>query len=52
MDLIEIEDGVMTGYEVKRKDGKRVGAPTQFKATYPDAGFECITPSELVEFLM
>ncbi len=52
VDLIEIEDGVMTGFEVKRKKGKKVGAPAQFTAAYPEAKFECITPSELMEFLM
>ena len=52
VDLIEIEDGVMTGYEIKRKEGKRVGAPASFTAAYPDAHFKCITPSELMEFLM
>ena len=52
VDLIEIEDGVMTGFEVKRKEGKRVEAPAQFRAAYPDAQFKCITPSELMEFLM
>jgi predicted AAA+ superfamily ATPase len=52
VDLIEIEDGVMTGFEVKRKEGKRVEAPTQFRAAYPDAQFKCITSSELMEFLM
>ena len=52
VDLIEIEDGVMTGYEIKRKEGKRVGAPASFTAAYPDANFKCITPSELIEFLM
>ena len=52
VDLIEIEDGVMTGYEIKRKEGKRVGAPASFTAAYPDAHFECITLSELMEFLM
>ena len=52
VDLIEIEDGVMRGFEVKRKEGKRVGAPAQFSKAYPDAKFECITPSELIEFLM
>lgn len=52
VNLIEIEDGVMTGFEVKRKEGKRVGAPAQFSKAYPDAKFECITPSELIEFLM
>ena len=52
IDLIEIEDGVMTGFEIKRKKGKRVGAPTQFVEAYPDAKFESITPAELIEFLM
>ena len=52
VDLIEIEDGVMTGYEIKRKDGKRVGAPASFTAAYPDARFECITPADLMGFLM
>ena len=52
VDLIEIEDGVMTGYEIKRKDGKRVGAPSSFTSAYPDAHFKCITPNELMEFLM
>ena len=50
--LIEIEDGVMTGYEIKRKEGKRVGAPASFTAAYPDAHFECITPADLMGFLM
>ena len=52
VDLIEIEDGVMTGYEIKRKDGKRVGAPASFTAAYPDARFECVTPTDLMEFLI
>lgn len=52
VDLIEIEDGMMTGFEIKRKEGKRVGAPTSFTAAYPDARFECVTPSDLMSFLM
>ena len=52
VDLIEIEDGVMVGYEMKWKEGKRVGAPASFTSTYPDAHFECITPTNLMEFLM
>lgn len=52
VDLIEIEDGVMTGYEIKWKKGKRVGAPASFTAAYSDAHFECITPSDLMGFLM
>lgn len=52
VDLIEIEDGMMTGFEIKRKDGKRVGAPASFTAAYPDARFECVTPTDLMSFLM
>lgn len=52
VDLIEIEDGVMAGYEIKRKEGKRVDAPASFTAAYPDASFECVTPAELMGFLM
>ena len=52
VDLIEIEDSVMTGYEIKRKEGKRVGAPASFTAAYPDAHFECVTQTNLLEFLM
>ncbi len=52
IDLIEIEDGVMTGYEIKLKEGKKVNAPASFTAAYPDAGFKCITPANMMEFLM
>ena len=52
VDLIEIEDGMMTGFEIKRKEGKRVGAPASFTSAYPDARFECVTPSDLMSFLM
>lgn len=52
VDLIEIEDGMMSGFEIKRKEGKRVGAPASFTAAYPDAHFECITPTDLMSFLM
>lgn len=52
IDLIEIEDGVMTGFEIKKKEGKRVSAPSSFTEAYPDAKFECVTPAELIEFLM
>ena len=52
VDLIEIEDGMMTGFEIKRKEGKRVGAPASFTAAYPDALFECVTPTDLMSFLM
>lgn len=52
VDLIEVEDGMMTGFEIKRKEGKRVGAPASFTAAYPDARFECVTPTDLMSFLM
>lgn len=52
VDLIEVEDGLMTGFEIKRKKGKRVGAPASFTAAYPEAHFECVTPDDLMSFLM
>ena len=52
VDLIEIEDGMMTGFEIKRKEGKRVGAPASFTSAYPEARFECVTPTDLISFLM
>lgn len=52
VDLIEVEDGLMTGFEIKRKKGKRVGAPASFTAAYPEARFECVTPDDLMSFLM
>lgn len=52
IDLIEIEDGVMIGFEIKKKEGKRVSAPSSFTEAYPDAKFECVTPAQLIEFLM
>ena len=52
VDLIEMEDGMMTGFEIKRKEGKRVVAPASFTTAYPDAHFECITPTDLMSFLM
>ncbi len=52
IDLIEIEDGIMAGFEMKKKEGKTVKVPAQFAKTYPNASFLCITPSELAEFLL
>ncbi len=52
IDLIEIEDGMMTGFEMKRKSGGKVRMPEQFAKAYPDAKFECITPAEVAEFLL
>lgn len=52
IDLIEIENGIMNGFEMKRKSGRKAGMPAQFAQAYPDARFECITPSEIAEFLL
>lgn len=52
IDLIEIENGSMVGFEIKRKAGKKVASPAQFAQAYLDAKFECITPSEVAEFLL
>ena len=52
VDLIEIEDGRMSAFEFKWKEGKTVAVPRQFSAAYGDADFHCITPSEIGEFLL
>lgn len=52
IDLIEIEDGVMTGFEMKKKKGKKAAVPIQFAETYPDAKFEIVTPEEIPNFLL
>ncbi len=52
VDLIEIENGMMAGFEIKKKEGKAVKIPSQFAKTYPNASFSCITPSELAGFLL
>ena len=51
VDLIEIEDGRMSAFEFKWKPGKAVAAPRQFAAQYNNAEFNCITPSEIGDFL-
>lgn len=52
VDLIEIEDGRMSAFEFKWKPGKAVAAPRQFAAQYNNAEFNCITPSEIGDFLL
>lgn len=52
IDLIEIEDGKISAFEIKRKVGKTIKVPKQFADTYPTASFSCITPSEVAEFLL
>lgn len=52
IDLIEIEDGIMTGFEMKSKEGKKAGVPAQFAQAYPDTKFECITPGDVAGFLL
>ena len=52
VDLIEIEDGRMSAFEFKWKPGKAVAAPRQFTTQYNNAEFNCITPSEIGDFLL
>lgn len=52
IDLIELEDGVLSAFEIKRKEGKTVQVPKQFADTYPSASFSCITPNEIAQFLL
>ena len=43
VDLIELDDGKIRGYEFKYSQDKKVKAPPAFSATYPDAIFTRIS---------
>ncbi len=50
LDLVELRDGSMKGYEIKWAEKERK-PPATWSATYPEAGFQLITPSRLLPFL-
>jgi predicted AAA+ superfamily ATPase len=51
VDLIEISNGKISGYEFKFSPGKKVKAPIAFATTYPDAGFESISKDNYLEWI-
>lgn len=52
IDLIEVEDGNVSGFEFKKSKGKSVAMPAQFAQLYPGASFSCITPEDMLDFFM
>jgi len=51
IDLIEERDGKLWGFECKWSSSKKVTAPKEWKATYPQASFSVITPDNYLEFV-
>ena len=52
VDLIEVEDGIITGFEIKRSAKKNIKAPAKFTEYYPNAQFYGINNANLYEFLL
>ncbi len=52
VDLIEVEDGIITGFEIKRSAKKNIKAPAKFTEYYPNAQFYGINNTNLYEFLL
>ena len=52
VDLIEVEDGIITGFEIKRSAKKNIKAPAKFIEYYPNAQFYGINNTNLYEFLL
>lgn len=52
VDLIEVEDGIITGFEIRRSAKKNIKAPAKFTEYYPNAQFYGINNTNLYEFLL
>lgn len=52
VDLVEERDGLLWGFEFKWNTRKKVKAPPSFINTYPNAQFKCITPENILEFVV
>jgi len=51
VDLIEERDGTLFAFEFKYNLNKKTKIPKAFAEFYPNAAFECITPSNFLSFL-
>lgn len=51
IDLVEERDGSLFGYETKWSSKRPVKSPSLWRATYPEAGFEVITPENYLKFV-
>ncbi|MFI3240169.1 MAG: AAA family ATPase [Bacteroidales bacterium] len=52
IDYIEEEDGVISAFEFKWSEHKRIKIPQQFINAYPDTKFQVITPNNFEDFLL
>lgn len=51
IDLVEEQAGEISGFEIKWKQGGRVGAPTAWTKAYPNAKFQVINPENYLDFI-
>lgn len=52
IDIIEERDGNLYGYETKWSASKIVNAPKEWRAAYPEAEFNLVTPENYQEFVL
>jgi predicted AAA+ superfamily ATPase len=51
IDLVEEQDGTLTGFECKWSPRPRVAVPRDWQAAYPEAGFNVVTRENWIEWL-
>ena len=52
IDIVEERDGNLYGYETKWSAGKIVNAPKDWRAAYPEAEFNMVTPENYQDFIL
>ena len=52
VDLIELNNGVISGFEIKMAPSKRIKKPPAFNAIYPNADFTSISKENYLEFIV
>jgi len=51
IDLVEEKAGEISGFEIKWRQGGRLGAPSAWKKAYPNAVFQVINPDNYLDFI-
>lgn len=52
VDLIELNNGIISGFEIKMSPTKKIKKPAAFNANYPDADFRIISKENYLEFIL
>ncbi len=52
IDLIELNNGIISGFEIKMTATKKIKKPGAFNAIYPDANFTLISKENYLEFIL